>query len=170
MPIAARALLFTAVVPGTLAGILPWLVVVAGRSWFGPAGLGQTADLGPFHLVGWVLVGVGAAGYLWCTTEFVRRGDGTPNPLDPPRRFVASGLYRVVRNPMYVSVGLVILGQAIAHGSALVVLCLLALWLVVHLFVVLVEEPMLRRRFGAEYEEYLTRVPRWLPRLQPTAT
>lgn len=165
MPIAWRALLFTAVVPGTIAGLIPVLLVRFARTWFGPSGLGQTADLGPLHLLGWALVGVGAAGYLWCAADFVRHGRGTPNPLDPPRVFVAGGLYRFVRNPMYVSVGLVILGQAIGWGSAILVAYLAVAWLVVHLFVVTVEEPLLRRRFGAAYEAYLARVNRWLPQL-----
>ena len=164
MPLALRALLFTLLVPGTIGGVVPWLLATAARDRF-DAGIGQSADLGPLHVVGWLLVAAGAAGYAWCAADFVRRGRGTPNPLDPPRRFVAGGLYRLVRNPMYVSVGLVILGQAIVHGAGVLLIYLGLAWLVVHLFVVLVEEPLLRRRFGTEYEVYRTRVRRWLPRV-----
>jgi protein-S-isoprenylcysteine O-methyltransferase Ste14 len=163
MPIALRALLFTLVVPGTIGGLIPWVLAAAARDRLDP-GIGQPADLGPLHLVGWLLVAAGVLGYGWCAVDFVRRGRGTPNPLDPPRRFVAVGLYRFVRNPMYVSVGLAILGQAIVHGSAVLVVYLGIAWLVVHLFVVLVEEPLLARRFGGEYDAYRARVPRWLPR------
>lgn len=163
MPLAIRALLFTLLVPGTVGGLVPWLLAAAAGDW-SDAGIGRPADLGPFHLIGWVLVAAGAVGYGWCAVDFVRRGSGTPNPLDPPRRFVADGLYRLVRNPMYVSVGLVILGQAIVHGAGVLLVYLGVAWLAVHLFVVLVEEPLLLRRFGAEYQAYRARVPRWLPR------
>ena len=164
MPLALRALLFTLIVPGTVGGLVPWLLATSARERF-DAGIGQPADLGPLHLVGWLLAAAGIAGYAWCALDFVRRGQGTPNPLDPPRRFVAQGLYRFVRNPMYVSVGLVILGQAIIHGAGVLLVYLAAAWLAVHLFVVLVEEPMLLRRFGDEYQDYRARVPRWLPRV-----
>jgi protein-S-isoprenylcysteine O-methyltransferase Ste14 len=99
--------------------------------------------------------------------DFVVRGRGTPNPLDPPRRFVASGLYRHVRNPMYVSLGLAVAGEAALWQSRTVLLVPLLLWPLVHLFVTRYEEPHLRAAFGAEYEDYLRRVPRWLPRLAP---
>lgn len=163
MPIAIRALLFTLLVPGTIGGLIPWLLAGAARDLFG-VGIGQPADLGPFHVVGWALVAGGVIGYAWCAADFVRRGHGTPNPLDPPLRFVAAGLYRVVRNPMYLSVGLVVLGQAIVHGAAVLLAYVGVAWLAMHLWVLLVEEPILSRRFGGEYEAYRARVPRWLPR------
>jgi protein-S-isoprenylcysteine O-methyltransferase Ste14 len=157
MPLPLRALLFTLVAPTTLGVLLPW--------WVASHALPE--DWGIWRHLGWPAVVAGTAGYLWCVRDFVVRGRGTPNPLDPPRRFVASGLYRHVRNPMYVSVGLVVAGEAALWQSRIVLLVLLVLWPLFHLFVTLYEEPHLRAVFGPEYVDYLHRVPRWVPRLRP---
>jgi protein-S-isoprenylcysteine O-methyltransferase Ste14 len=94
------------------------------------------------------------------------RGKGTPLPLDPPKKLVVEGPYRIVRNPMYWNVASVMLGEAaVLHSPALANLVLVFLVGVV-LFVLLIEEPALKQKFGAEYEEYCRRVPRWLPRLK----
>jgi protein-S-isoprenylcysteine O-methyltransferase Ste14 len=91
------------------------------------------------------------------------RGKGTPLPLDPPKKLVVEGPYRIIRNPMYWGVGSVILGEAaVFHSVALTELAIIFAGGVV-LFVLFVEEPVLKRKFGAEYEEYCRRVPRWLP-------
>jgi len=157
MPVALRALIFTLVAPVTVGGLAPW--------WLAQRAMPE--DWGAWRHAGWPLLLAGAAAYLACVRDFVRRGGGTPNPLDPPLRFVATGLYRHVRNPMYVGVGLVIAGQACLHQSRAPLLYLLALWPLFHAFVTRYEEPHLRRLFGAAYEDYLRRVPRWLPRLRP---
>jgi len=157
MPLLLRALLFTLIVPTTVGVLVPWWV----------ASHGMPEDWGLLRYLGWPAIVAGAASYLVCVRDFVVRGRGTPNPLDPPRHFVASGLYRHVRNPMYVSIGLVILGEAALWQSRAVLLVLLFLWPLFHLFVTRYEEPHLRTVFGAEYEDYLRRVPRWVPRLRP---
>ena len=90
-------------------------------------------------------------------------GKGTPNPLDPPKLLVRAGPYQIVRNPMYVSVWMILAGEALAFGSATLVLYLLAMAVVVHVVVVRYEEPALRRVFGSSYEEYCRRVPQWIP-------
>jgi protein-S-isoprenylcysteine O-methyltransferase Ste14 len=97
------------------------------------------------------------------TTRFALQGRGTPAPWAPPERFVVRGSYRWMRNPMYVGVLALILGQALLLGREVLYLWGAAAWLFFHLFVVFEEEPGLRRRFGAAYEDYCARVPRWLP-------
>jgi protein-S-isoprenylcysteine O-methyltransferase Ste14 len=102
--------------------------------------------------------------YLRCAWDFATRGLGTPLPLDAPRRLVIQGLYRYVRNPMYVGVGTILLGEVVLYGSlALLIFCGVASasW---HLFVIAYEEPHLKRLLGEQYEEYCRSVPRWLPR------
>jgi protein-S-isoprenylcysteine O-methyltransferase Ste14 len=114
---------------------------------------------------GVVLVAAGAWLAGWCVIAFVVRGRGTPAPFDPPRQFVATGPYRVVRNPMYVGGVLLLLGFGLLRGSPAILFFAPAWWLLFHLFVVFYEEPVLRRKFGAEYEDYGRRTPRWIPRL-----
>lgn len=103
-------------------------------------------------------------GYFWCAWDFAFAGRGTPAPFDPPKILVARGLYRFVRNPMYVSILMVLLGESLLLKS-LLLLRYAAIWLViVHVFVLLYEEPTLRRKFGASYEQYCKDVGRWIPR------
>lgn len=118
-----------------------------------------------FWLIGLLPFLGGAVLYLWCAGAFTFIGKGTPAPIDAPVFLVRSGPYRRVRNPMYIGVFSVLLGEVILfHSLSLLVYMLLA-GTVVHLFVVFYEEPSLRRRFGESYEAYLHNVPRWLPRL-----
>lgn len=128
----------------------------------------QIADLvpGPLFLLGLSIVFVGLAMYLWTTWDFITVGQGTALPLDPPRALVASGLYRIVRNPMALGFVLILTGEAVAFGSRSILAYAAIVFLVIHLFVVLVEEPGLRRRFGTSYAEYCHSVPRWFPRVR----
>jgi protein-S-isoprenylcysteine O-methyltransferase Ste14 len=112
------------------------------------------------------LYGFGAALYLWCAWDFVSRGEGTPAPIDAPRHLVISGPYRLVRNPMYVAVCSLIAAQLVRGYSKWILLYLLSVSLLVHLFVVLYEEPHLRKVFDGAYEEYCQRVHRWIPRFR----
>jgi protein-S-isoprenylcysteine O-methyltransferase Ste14 len=118
------------------------------------------------HGVGILLMGLGGGLALVCVAIFAVRGRGTPAPFDPPREFVATGPYRWVRNPMYVGGFLLLAGYALCAGSAEALVVAFGMLAAAHLFVVLYEEPSLRRRFGAGYEAYLRRTPRWLPRLR----
>jgi protein-S-isoprenylcysteine O-methyltransferase Ste14 len=151
-----RTALFTILVPGTELVLLPFLVVL----W----DLGPRLELGPARYMGLVPLLVGLVIILRCFADFVRRGRGTPAPYDPPRELVAAGLYRHVRNPQYVGVVLVILGEALLTG--MVVLFGYAALMAVgyHLFVRYYEEPTLGRLFGESYTRYREAVPRWLPR------
>jgi protein-S-isoprenylcysteine O-methyltransferase Ste14 len=107
----------------------------------------------------------GFAIYLWCAWDFAVAGRGTPMIFDPPKRLVARGLYRFVRNPMYCGVLLMVLGQAVLFESTATVVYALVAGLFFHAFVVLYEEPALRRKFGESYQQYRNSVPRWIPRL-----
>ena len=119
--------------------------------------------------IGWIVVALGAAIGLPCIWEFAWRGLGTPAPFDPPRRLVVSGPYRWVRNPMYLGMGVALIGEAIVFPNitSLLIVMVVLLWGVVSLFVIAYEEPTLRRSFGRDYEEYCRSVRRWLPRSRP---
>ena len=151
--IVLRSLIAVAILPGLVAVVLPWLIVRP-VSW--PTGIA---------LIGLVPLVLGLTLSAWCVTLFAIRGRGTPAPWDAPRRFVALGPYRLVRNPMYLGMGSVLLGEAVLFSSWPLALYLIVLALIWHAFVVLWEEPSLDRTFGQEYLSYRAAVPRWLPRL-----
>lgn len=115
--------------------------------------------------VGFVVMLAGAALAVSCIATFVVRGRGTPAIFDPPRQFVAVGPYRYVRNPMYIGGFTLFLGSALYLGSVAILLMAIVLVPAVHLFVVLYEEPTLKRKFDGPYESYLSTVARWLPRV-----
>lgn len=155
-----KSLVFTLVVPATVAVYLPlWLV--RGRA-FVP---------GPLAMSGAVLLLGGALVYAWCAWDFIVSGRGTPLPLDAPRQLVVRGLYRYTRNPMYVGVLTTILGWAAWFQSGTLVVYGAIVFLLFHTFVVLHEEPALGRQFGKQYDDYRSSVQRWLParRRRPTA-
>lgn len=153
MPVWLRAVLFIIVVPGAVAGWLPWYVAGAPPDVWG-------ASHGAWRL-GALLIVAGWAVLLWCAREFAMRGRGTPGPWDAPRELVITGLYRFTRNPMYVAVLAAILGQAIWFHSKQVCWYALIVAVVFQLWVVSYEEPALERAFGARYTEYRRRVRRW---------
>lgn len=156
-----RSIFFTLLQPGTVAVLIPyWLVSSRGS--------GVLAGH-PLRYLGVPLIIIGAAGLLWCIWEFFSEGRGTISPVDPPKRLVVRGLYRYVRNPMYVLVVIVLLGEAIFFMSAPVLIEAGVFIVLASLFVMLYEEPYLRRRFGESYESYSQRVGRWIPRY-PSAT
>jgi protein-S-isoprenylcysteine O-methyltransferase Ste14 len=148
-----RNLVFTLVVPGSVAVYFPYL-------------LGGGASPGPGLLViaPILLFGIGVSIYLWSVSNFARRGRGTPLPLDPPKKLVIQGPYRFTRNPMYLAVFSVLLGWTLLYRTLPLLLYSLAATLAIYLFVTRYEEPHLRREFGEEYEKYLAEVPRWIPR------
>ena len=155
--LALRSILWTLLLPGVFAGYFPWRFF----------GLGQVhlSLTNPVHLLGLLAMSLGAALLLTCIWEFARGGRGTLSPVDPPRELVVRGLYRYVRNPMYLSVTAIVLGEVLLTGSG-PLLAYWAVWFVaVNLFVIGYEEPTLRRRFGESYERYTREVGRWLPRL-----
>jgi protein-S-isoprenylcysteine O-methyltransferase Ste14 len=116
---------------------------------------------------GFALVVAGSLLALTCAALFVVRGEGTPAPFDAPRRFVPSGPYRLVRNPMYVGAIALLVGLAFVLEAPLVLGVALGAAILSHLFVTLVEEPGLVRRFGESYAAYRRATNRWLPRVPP---
>jgi protein-S-isoprenylcysteine O-methyltransferase Ste14 len=154
-----RIALFTVLVPCTLTLWMP-LAVVTSRG-FPPRG-------GPLAALGVLMWLAGFGLYLYCARRFAVDGRGTPLPLAPPKTLVVAGIYRHVRNPMYVGVLTAMSGWALFFaGDNTLALCVFWTAVVFHLMVVLYEEPALRRQFGASYEEYRRAVPRWIPRLRP---
>jgi protein-S-isoprenylcysteine O-methyltransferase Ste14 len=154
---ALKAILFLCLVPGLLLGYLPYRVAAADVELFAPGVLAWLAF--PF----WWL---GGAGMLWCVWNFLFYGKGTPAPIDPPRKLVKVGLYRFVRNPMYVSAIVALLGWSLWSPSAPLLAAPFLFFTAAHLFVTGYEEPTLKKKFGAVYEEYCKLVPRWIPKLK----
>jgi protein-S-isoprenylcysteine O-methyltransferase Ste14 len=152
-----KTLLFTAVVPGTVAGLIPYLLITRARVL-------PPLPLGSFRYAGLGLLFLGVLIYLWCAAEFTFRGRGTPSPNDPPRELVVTGLYRYSRNPMYVGVAWTLLGSALLFGSTEVLLYAILVLLGFHLRVIYYEEPALERSFGSSFRRYCQQVPRWLLR------
>lgn len=151
----AGTVLFLFVAPGTVAGLIPWWI----SRWAWQTGWPYWAGL--------VLVVLGLIGLLLCFADFALKGGGTPAPLAPTQRLVTSRLYRHVRNPMYVSVLVLIFGQAAMARSIDVLAYGILIGLVTHAFVVTYEEPTLRHQFPDDYAAYFAGVPRWIPRLRP---
>jgi protein-S-isoprenylcysteine O-methyltransferase Ste14 len=156
MTVGLRSLLFTFFIPGSATVWIPWLIL-AHRL---PAEL--TVPLS-FRLPGGLLMGAGAALYLSCLWDFTFTGRGTPAVWDPPVVFVSKGLYRFVRNPMYLAIVSILVGEALFFQSMILGWMAAGIAVGFHLFVVFYEEPALKRRFGASYERYCSEVSRWLP-------
>lgn len=152
--------LFFWIAPATVAGVIPWYFT----RWQPRTMLAEST---PAQWLGALFIAAGAAVVVECFLRFAIKGRGTPAPIAPTRQLVASGLYRHVRNPMYVGVVLAILGQALLFRSLALLQYAVFVWLAFFAFVLLYEEPALRRQFGAEYERYRANVPRWWPRLRP---
>ena len=150
---ALKSLLFLIIAPGMVAGYIPLVLLKSGPQ----IETGLSAYLAfPLWLTGSVIL-------LWSFWNFLHEGRGTPAPLDPPKELVAVGFYRYVRNPMYVSILLILTGHFLWFGYWSLLIYLLIVFVIVHLFVTLYEEPTLKRKFGASYQDYLNRVPRWIP-------
>jgi protein-S-isoprenylcysteine O-methyltransferase Ste14 len=154
-----RSFLWAAVLPGVVVGYVP-------LRFFGLNRL-RLDLLRPQHILGICSIGFEIVILGTCIWEFARIGRGTLAPVDPPRRLVVRGLYRYVRNPMYLSVTTILLGEALLAGSRALLLYWVVWFAAANLFVIGYEEPALRRRFGRSYELYTQQVGRWLPRLKP---
>jgi protein-S-isoprenylcysteine O-methyltransferase Ste14 len=154
------SILFFFLAPGTMAGLIPWLI---SRWRFQPGFFDSLLT----RLAGAALILAGLIVLVDSFARFALRGEGTPAPMYPTRRLVVSGLYRHVRNPMYVAVVTAIAGQALLFADAGLLVYGVLVWLIFHTFVILYEEPTLKRTFADEYEFFRTNVPRWIPRLTP---
>ena len=153
---AAGSAVFFVLAPGVVAGLVPWWLT------------GWRVQLlwAPLRLLGVVLVVAGVGVLLRAFAQFVAEGIGTPAPVAPTEHLVVSGLYRYVRNPMYLAVLATIVGQALILGQLVLFMYALAVGLAFVAFVRGYEEPTLQRRYGAEYESYRRAVPGWWPRLR----
>jgi len=127
---------------------------------------GPQIETGFFAYLAFPLWILGGVILLWSFWNFLIEGRGTPAPIDPPKKLVAVGFYRYVRNPMYVGVLLILIGHFLWFKNLWLIVYTVVAFLIVHLFVTLYEEPTLKRKFGAGYEEYLRNVPRWIPRFR----
>jgi protein-S-isoprenylcysteine O-methyltransferase Ste14 len=160
LPAILGSAIFLVIAPGLVAGYGPWRI--SGWHIRGPI-FGIMA----FRVIGVILIAAGLAVLLDSFTRFALEGLGTPAPIFPTRHLVVSGLYRYVRNPMYVAVLTLIFGQGLFFGDIRLLEYGLAVWVGFFLFVLLYEEPTLRSSFGREYEEFCANVPRWIPRPRP---
>jgi protein-S-isoprenylcysteine O-methyltransferase Ste14 len=151
--LALRNIAFTVVVPGSAGVYVPWVILRQHGAWPAPAAW-----------YGTVVIAAGALLYLACVWVFATTGRGTPGPWDAPKRVVAVGPYRWVRNPIYLAALLIVTGQAWLFWSAALLLYAVALAAAFHLAVTCYEEPHLRRRFGPEYLAYWGSAGRWIPR------
>ncbi len=156
------SLLWLVLAPGALTLYVPWVLT---RWRLGPPLFDGEAS----RALGVLLIVLDVPVLLEAFARFALQGRGTPVPILPTERLVVTGFYRHVRNPMYVAVTAVIVGEAFVLGSFPVVIYALVVWAVFHLFVIGFEEPRERSRFGAEYERYSAAVPRWILRLRPWA-
>ena len=157
---AVGSAVFFVLAPGVVAGLFPWLLT----RWQAREPVPYWA---PVRVLGGILLVAGLIALVQAFLRFIVEGLGTPAPVAAPERLVIGGVYRYVRNPMYVAVLAAIIGQALLFGQLGLLLYAGAAWLVVAAFVRWYEEPTLTRRFGADYEAYRRAVPAWLPRLRP---
>jgi protein-S-isoprenylcysteine O-methyltransferase Ste14 len=158
MRAAAGTVVFLVVAPGVVDGLVPWLLT----GW-------HTANSYPVpvQVIGWALAAAGAGVLIGAFAQFVVEGIGTPAPVAPTEQLVVRGLYRYVRNPMYLAVLAVIIGQALMLGRPVLLLYAVVVCVTVASFVHWYEQPTLARRYGAQYDAYRRAVPGWWPRLTP---
>ena len=154
---AVGSAVFFVLAPGSTAGLVPWLLT----GWHHPDHIGVLDVVGGIAMLAGFIVAVAAF------AQFVREGGGTPAPVAPTQELVVGGLYRYVRNPMYVAVASMIAGQALVFRSTAVLVWLGVFLVAVVSFVAGYEEPTLRRTYGESFDRYRRAVPGWWPRLRP---
>ncbi|MBI4578224.1 MAG: isoprenylcysteine carboxylmethyltransferase family protein [Planctomycetes bacterium] len=159
IPLLARMIFYCLFFLAFVLGLLPWLAYRLDVHF-----PGLHVEIGGGRAGGWVVFAAFLAVYLYCSYQLITRGRGAYVEFDPPTEFVAQGPYRWVRNPIAACVVGMVFGLAVALSSTGILLLALIGVPLAHAQVVLLEEPLLRKRFGAAYENYLRRVPRWIPR------
>jgi len=151
-----RNLIFTILQPGIVVGLLPYLLIRDKVDSFFMVPLRMHQYVGAFIFVlGWCLI-------IYCVYRFAVEGKGTLSPVDPTKHLVVKGLYQYSRNPMYIGVMLALIGEVIFSLSLQVLIYSIIVFIAFHLFIILVEEPRLRRDFGEEYQAYCRKVGRWV--------
>ena len=154
------SIVFLVIAPGVVAGLVPWWITRWERK-------SPLPDYLALRIAAFALIAFGLIVLLDSFARFALQGIGTPAPVLPTRHLVVSGFYRHVRNPIYVAVTALVLGQALLFANVTLLVYGALLWIAFHVFVVVYEEPTLHRSFGAGYDAYCANVPRWLPRLRP---
>lgn len=154
---ALKTLIFTVIMPGTVTIYIPYWLLSSPST---PAPL----PIGVWRYWGLLPMLLGAAIYFWCAWDFTFAGKGTPAPIDPPKELVVRGLYKYVRNPMYLGVLTLLIGEALFFASRQLFIYAGAIFLLFNLFIRFYEEPALRQKFGESYRRYCETVPRWMPR------
>jgi len=142
---ALKTIIWSVFVPGSVTVLVPYLLLSSGSELF-------PVTFSSFRYAGIVPILLGALLYLWCAWDFTFVGKGTPAPFDPPKEIVIHGLYRFVRNPMYVAVMRVFIGEVIFFESTAILIYAAIVFLVFHLWVIYYEEPTLKRKFGESFE------------------
>jgi protein-S-isoprenylcysteine O-methyltransferase Ste14 len=155
MKLFLKSALFAILLPGTVTALVPSLIISRGRA---------PIPSNPIYLLALLPLAVGISVLLRCIWDFAASGGGTLAPVDPPKYLVVRGLYRYVRNPMYVGVLLILFSEAWLFDSRALLSYAIGCFVTVHTFVLLYEEPHLRRKFGAVYVSYCETVNRWLPK------
>jgi len=151
-----RNLLFTILQPGVVVVLLPYLIIRSRGYDLLPRELSAT------HYLGGALIVAGGLVMATCIMRFVTEGKGTISPIDPTKKLIVRGLYRYSRNPMYLGAMLILAGESIFWWSASLALYAAIVFLAFNLFIILHEEPRLRREFSSEYDDYTAKVRRWI--------
>lgn len=151
-----KTIIFTFLVPSTVTILVPYWLLTRSD---GPPPI----ELGILRYFGALPILIGVAIYCWCAWDFTFAGRGTPAPIDPPKRLVVRGLYRYVRNPMYIGILSILLGEALLFASHRLFAYTAVAFICFFLVVVFFEEPILRHKFGEAYRQYCRRVSRWIP-------
>lgn len=152
-----KTILYMGSTHGFFTFYFPYQLALADNSLF---------DFGILRYLAFPLWIIGTLIIIWCSLDIVHKGRGTPAHLDPPKELVITGLYRYVRNPIYLGALLVQLGYIVWFGSGMMISYFLFFVLAYHILIVFIEEPVLRKTFGTAYDEYSKNVPRWIPRLR----
>ena len=155
---ALASLAFLGFVPAIFFVLIPYEIITSEVQVY-------TSKIGAFRFIGTIPIIVGILSFFWCTWSFTFSGKGTPWHFLPPEELVVSGLYRYVRNPIYVGGCLILFGEALLFASAGLLIYASAMFIFFNLMVH-GEEASLRRKFGEAYEQYCKSVPRWIPRLK----
>ena len=157
---AIKSLLFLILVAGLGAGYIPFALLPRDPQ----------VETGLFAYLAFPLWLLGTVTILWCFSDFTFKGHGTPNPIDPPKELVATGLYHYVRNPIYLGVLTIIIGHFLWFKTIWMLDYAVVVFLAFHLFIIFYEEPTLKRKFGATYESYYKSIPRWVPKIRRRQT
>ncbi|MDP2864018.1 MAG: isoprenylcysteine carboxylmethyltransferase family protein [Desulfobacterales bacterium] len=151
-----KTIIFTFLVPGTVTILVPY--------WLLSLSASPALPFGVFRFFGLLPVFIGAAILFRCVWDFTFAGRGTPAPIDPPKELVVQGLYRYVRNPMYIGILSILLGEALLFASWRLFEYTAIVFSLFYFFVLFYEEPVLKKKFGESYREYCKNIPRWIPR------